>query len=594
MSANQASTSSGDVSEAAISKYEQIRDEIVRKRRKELFEMGFFSELDKAKNDVKVQPQKKRKTLGDASNKQEVLRRSSRDRRQVDYTCGDDVEFVPPRKPSFKAKGRGKENRSQSPSTSSSSLTTEEEQPKERRSTRPRKPVSYDEDVAPPHDGFIWCSECKEQKFNGCEEHVPRFADWSDFCLRIEPSCAARNSGEGVVNRGQTIEEGTIFGPYVGKFWTKAEYKEDVKAHQESGNAWEIRDNEGLEVVGYIDPPRELDPRLHWMAKINCAATSDAQNLVGFQLHGQIYYRAIKRIPNGKELLTWYGQSYAQSLGIDIAKVDCFKGEENHKSEGFPCTICNNQFSTAEALKTHQMNQNSCRKKLGKPKRNFSCTSCDQSFDTMAKLKDHQILHDRWASKSFESLDKQCPLCFKMFSKNYNLQRHYSSVHAKKKDHKCPTCGKEFGQKGNLESHVQMVHNLVRPHICSDCGASFATVSNLTVHQKNIHLGIRFKCEWDNCTFSTTLKGYLKEHIVRIHTNEFRYECLLCFVDEYNWWGCAKPGELDRHMEKKHPKEWKEKQEKFIKDNPHVCKYSKCQKRFETQVEKERHESKLH
>ena len=222
-----ASTSSGDVSEAAISKYEQIRDEIVRKRRKELQEMGFFSELDKAKNDVKVQPQKKRKTLGDASNKQEVLRRSSRDRRQVDYTGGDDVEFVPPWKPSFKAKGRGKENRSQSPSpsTSSSSLTTEEEQPKERRSSRPRKPVSYDEDVAPPHDGFIWCSECKEQKFNGCEEHVPRFADWSDFCLRIEPSCAARNSGEGVVNRGQTIEEGTIFGPYVGKFWTKAEYK---------------------------------------------------------------------------------------------------------------------------------------------------------------------------------------------------------------------------------------------------------------------------------------------------------------------------------------------------------------------------------
>jgi len=91
MSANQASTSSGDVSEAAISKYEQIRDEIVRKRRKELFEMGFFSELDKAKNDVKVQPQKKRKTLGDASNKPEVLRRSGRDRRQIDYTCGDDV-----------------------------------------------------------------------------------------------------------------------------------------------------------------------------------------------------------------------------------------------------------------------------------------------------------------------------------------------------------------------------------------------------------------------------------------------------------------------------------------------------------------------
>merc|ERR1719342_238779 len=535
---------------------------------------------------------KKRKTLGDASNVTESLRRSSRERRPVDYK--DAEEFAIPWKPSTKPRGKGKENVGHSSLSLPSSSSTEEEQPKERRTLRPRKEVSYNEEVSPPHDGFIWCSTCKEQKFNGCEEHVPRFADWSDFSLNIEPSCAARNSGEGVVNRGPTIEEGTVFGPYVGRFWSKAEYKEVVKAHQESGNAWEIRDNEGLEVVGYIDPPRELDPRLHWMAKINCAATSDAQNLVGFQLHGQIYYRAIKRIPNGKELLTWYGQSYAQSLGIDIAKVDCFKREENHKSEGFPCTICKNQFSTAEALKTHQMNQNSCRKKLGKPKRNFSCTSCDQSFDSVAKLKEHQILHDRWASKSFKSLDKQCPLCFKSYSSKYKMQDHYNIVHAKKKDHKCPTCGKEFGRKSNLEIHVQMVHDLVRPHICSDCGASFTTASNLTVHQKNIHLGIRFKCEWDNCTYSATQKGLLKRHIVNVHTNEFRYECLLCFVDEYNWWGCSTPGELDRHMEKKHPKEWKEKQEKFIKDNPHVCKYSKCQKRFETQVEKERHEAKLH
>ena len=184
--------------------------------------MGFFKELDEAKNDVKIQ-RKKRKTLGDASNKPEVMRRSSRERRQVSYNCRDDDDFLMPWKPSFKSKVRGKENLGSSPSTSSANSSSKEV-PQER-SLRPRKQVSYDEDIVPPHDGYIWCSTCKEQKFNGCEEHVPRFADWSDFCLRIEPSCAARNSGEGVVNRGTTIDEGTVFGPYVGKFWTKAEYK---------------------------------------------------------------------------------------------------------------------------------------------------------------------------------------------------------------------------------------------------------------------------------------------------------------------------------------------------------------------------------
>ena len=42
------------------------------------------------------------------------------------------------------------------------------------------------------------------------------------------------------------------------------------------------------------------------------------------------------------------------------------------------------------------------------------------------------------------------------------------------------------------------------------------------------------------------------------------------FVDEYSWW------------------------EKFIKDNPDVCEFSKSLKRFETEVEEDRHGAKLH
>jgi len=575
------------------STYEEIRDEIVRNRRRELKEMGFYVQLEEAKQGAMQQPsKKKRKTLGDVSNVTESLRRSSRERRPVDYK--DEEEFTIPWKPSSKPRGRGKENLSHSSSTIASTSSSSADLPKDRRTLRPRKEVSYNEEVVPPHDGYIWCSTCKEQKFNGCEEHVPRFADWSDFSLNIEPSCAARNSGEGVVNRGPAIEEGTVFGPYVGKFWTKAEYKEVVKAHQESGNAWEIRDNEGLEVVGYIDPPRELDPRLHWMAKINCAATSDAQNLVGFQLHGQIYYRAIKNIPNGKELLTWYGREYAKDLGINVAKVDFFKREENHKTEGVLCAICNCLFSSAEALETHQKALNSCSKKLGKTNSIFCCRICGLDFDDFRQMKNHEILHDRWASSSFSTLDKQCPLCFKSFSENRHMQRHYDTVHAKKTEFKCPTCGREFGQKHHLNRHVRTVHELVRAHKCPECGASFGTSKTLKQHREAIHLGIRFECNWSDCTFTTSSQRALKTHIVHIHTNEFKYECLLCFVDMYNWWGCNTPYQLDKHMQKKHPKEWEEKQDQFRKDNPFVCKFSKCQKRFSTEIERNRHEVKLH
>ena len=43
------------------------------------------------------------------------------------------------------------------------------------------------------------------------------------------------------------------------------------------------------------------DPQLHWMAKINCPNLTEQQNLVGFQLAGQIYYRVMMDIPRGKE-----------------------------------------------------------------------------------------------------------------------------------------------------------------------------------------------------------------------------------------------------------------------------------------------------
>merc|ERR1719308_796185 len=79
---DQAGTSFADTK----STYEEIRDEIVRNRRRELKETGFYVQLEEAKQGAMQPPsKKKRKTLGDASNSTESLRRSSRERRPVDY-----------------------------------------------------------------------------------------------------------------------------------------------------------------------------------------------------------------------------------------------------------------------------------------------------------------------------------------------------------------------------------------------------------------------------------------------------------------------------------------------------------------------------
>ena len=40
--------------------------------------------------------------------------------------------------------------------------------------------------------------------------------------------------------------------------------------------------------------------------------------MVAFQYHGHIYYRTFKMVYPGNELLVWYGEEYAQDLGIAV------------------------------------------------------------------------------------------------------------------------------------------------------------------------------------------------------------------------------------------------------------------------------------
>ena len=56
----------------------------------------------------------------------------------------------------------------------------------------------------------------------------------------------------------------------------------------------------------------------NWMRYVNCSRVEDEQNLVAYQYRGEIFYRAYKDIQPGTELLVWYGEQYAQHLGINL------------------------------------------------------------------------------------------------------------------------------------------------------------------------------------------------------------------------------------------------------------------------------------
>ena len=54
----------------------------------------------------------------------------------------------------------------------------------------------------------------------------------------------------------------------------------------------------------------------NWLRYANCASSREIQNLSAIQIDDEIYYSADKDIEANTELLVWYGDNYAQELGL--------------------------------------------------------------------------------------------------------------------------------------------------------------------------------------------------------------------------------------------------------------------------------------
>ncbi|CAB4063677.1 PRDM7_9 [Lepeophtheirus salmonis] len=225
-----------------------------------------------------------------------------------------------------------------------------------RRSSRPKKQIAFDLSNtygAAPEDHFLCsfnnmsiiytdCEDCNDYFINGCLAHPLLIMDGSNLvCVsksRIE------NAGRGVFNVSkQTFEKNTLFGPYLGSFYTMEEY---TAKDMESGYAWEILDSDLKSVIGFVDPGLNPNPQTNWLAMVNTAPNIYEQNLTPVQYKGSIYYQVNKAIPPHRELLTYYGDDYTSTIGIT---QDIY----NPRIMGFKCPSCNISFSKNEYLSIH-------------------------------------------------------------------------------------------------------------------------------------------------------------------------------------------------------------------------------------------------
>ncbi|KAK3104417.1 hypothetical protein FSP39_001651, partial [Pinctada imbricata] len=98
------------------------------------------------------------------------------------------------------------------------------------------------------------------------------------------------------------VKKGTLFGPFKGEI-----VKENQRKRIDFRYAWEVYDletNELAHIVSATDPSKG-----DWTRYVNCARYLEEQNLVSVQEGMQVYYKAIRDIPAGEELLTWFERS---------------------------------------------------------------------------------------------------------------------------------------------------------------------------------------------------------------------------------------------------------------------------------------------
>ena len=98
----------------------------------------------------------------------------------------------------------------------------------------------------------------------------------------------------------------------------------------------------------------------NWLRFINCARNEEEQNMVAYQYHGEIYYHTFKAVYPGNELMVWYGEKYAEELGISVEYTGKYKNYNSYIIQrnvsivdtlGSEKNICNRDISLFQGSK---------------------------------------------------------------------------------------------------------------------------------------------------------------------------------------------------------------------------------------------------